>query len=175
VAKRSRKQRTRAPGTTRQQAPAKRRERAAETARQPRAGAPSRIAPREERPPAPWGSFPLVELVVLLAIAFFIAGIVVQGRRGAVMIGAGVALGALAGLEVSIREHFAGYRSHTALLAGALGVGAMVIASLAAGSSLNALGRIAILAGVFGASFWFFRTAFKKRSGGLSFRIGGFR
>jgi hypothetical protein len=117
----------------------------------------------------------LVELVVLLAIAFFIAGLVAQGRRGAVMIGAGVALGALAGLEVSIREHFAGYRSHTALLAGALGVGAMVLTSLAAGSSLNALGRIAILAGVFGVSFWFLRAAFRKRSGGLSFRVGGFR
>ena len=33
-------------------------------------------------------------------------------------IGVGVVLGGLGGLEVSVREHFAGYRSHTTLLAG---------------------------------------------------------
>ena len=37
------------------------------------------------------------------------------------LIGTGLALGSLAGLELSIREHFAGYRSHTLLLAGAAG------------------------------------------------------
>ena len=37
------------------------------------------------------------------------------------MIAVGLALGALAGMELSIREHFAGYRSHTLLLSGAAG------------------------------------------------------
>ena len=31
----------------------------------------------DERPPAPWGSFPLVELVVLLAIVLFVLSFVV--------------------------------------------------------------------------------------------------
>ena len=35
-----------------------------------------------------------------------------------VAIAVGVVLGCLAGLELSLREHFAGYRSHTTLLAG---------------------------------------------------------
>ena len=51
-----------------------------------------------------------------------VAGFVVQGGRGPVLIGVGLVLGALAGLELSIREHFAGYRSHTLVLSGALAV-----------------------------------------------------
>ena len=38
------------------------------------------------------------------------------------MLGVGLVLGSLAGLELSVREHFAGYRSHTLLLAAAVGV-----------------------------------------------------
>ncbi len=57
--------------------------------------------------------------MVLLVLGFF----VVKGDQGAVMVGVGVALAALAGLELSIREHFAGYRSHTLLLAGFVGGG----------------------------------------------------
>src|ERR1700730_16767618 len=38
----------------------------------------------DERPPAPWGKFPLVELVVLLAIVLFVAGLVIGGTRGGV-------------------------------------------------------------------------------------------
>ncbi len=83
----------------------------------------------DERPPAPWGSFPLVELVVLIALVLLVLGFFfVQGERGALMIGVGVALGSLAGLELSIREHFAGYRSHTTLLSGV--VAALVLAGL---------------------------------------------
>ena len=55
-----------------------------------------------------------------------IGGFVVRGEQGAVMIGVGLALGALAGLELSIREHFAGYRSHTLLLSGTVAVAVLV-------------------------------------------------
>ncbi len=93
----------------------------------PRPARPARSGP-PDRPPAPWGKFPLVELVVLLALVMLVAGFFVQGDRGITLIAAGVALGSLAGLELAIREHFAGYRSHTTVLAGApavliLGVG----------------------------------------------------
>ncbi len=60
-----------------------------------------------------------------------VGGVVVRGRQGAVMIAVGLVLGALAGIELSIREHFAGYRSHTLLLSGAAGVAVLVaLASL---------------------------------------------
>ena len=45
------------------------------------------------------------------------------------MIAGGAILCSLAGLELSIREHFAGYRSHTFVLSGAVGVA--VLAGLA--------------------------------------------
>src|SRR3954453_23147481 len=75
----------------------------------------------DDRPPAPWGSFPLVELVVLLALILIVAGFIVRGERGGTMIVGGFALGSLAGTELAVREHFAGFRSHTTLLAGVTG------------------------------------------------------
>ena len=69
----------------------------------------------EERPPAPWGNFPLAELSVLAGIVMLLIGLF-GGHPTA--IGVGVVLAGLGGLEVSAREHFAGYRSHTTLLTG---------------------------------------------------------
>jgi hypothetical protein len=122
-------------------------------------------------PPAPWGSFPLSELVVLVAVVLLIAGFFVAPPRGAVMIGAGLVLGSLAGLELAVREHFAGYRSHTVLLAGAIGVA--VVAGLYVSGAVVA--GVALLAGlaVFGAFGWLFASAFRRRSGGALFRFWG--
>ena len=122
-------------------------------------------------PPAPWGSFPLSELVVVVAIVFLVAGFFVAPPRGAVMIGAGLVLGSLAGLELAVREHFAGYRSHTLLLAGAIGV-AVVAALYVSGAAVAGL---ALLAGIaaFGAFGWLFASAFRRRSGGALFRFKG--
>lgn len=125
----------------------------------------------EGPPPAPWGSFPLSELVVVVAIVFLVAGFFVAPPRGAVMIGAGLALGSLAGLELAVREHFAGYRSHTLLLAGAIGV-AVVAALYISGATVAG---VALLAGIaaFGAFGWLFASVFRKRSGGARFRFKG--
>ena len=76
-----------------------------------------RVATPDDRPPAPWGKLPLAELTILAGIVSLIVGIVGQH---ATAIGIGVALAGLGGMEVAIREHFAGYRSHTTLLAGAV-------------------------------------------------------
>jgi hypothetical protein len=128
----------------------------------------------DDPPPAPWGSFPLVELIVLVAIVLLIGGFIVSGTQGQVMIGTGLALGSLAGLELSAREHFAGYRSHTLLLAGALALIALAALFFLAPSGLSPLARIAIAAAVFGLAAWALTTAFRRRSGGLAFRVGGF-
>jgi hypothetical protein len=131
----------------------------------------SRRAPRaDERPPAPWGSFPLAELTVLAGIIALIAGVV---SKSPTRIGIGVVLAGLGGLEVSAREHFAGYRSHTTLLAGTIFVivtgglfylaGFILAICLAAGATFFAL------------SFYLLRRAFQKASGGLSFKAGGLR
>src|SRR3954454_5773310 len=109
---------SRASTTTRAERDAARQRRSAQTPssepRRRRGGRPT----MDDRPPAPWGSFPLVELAVLAAIGLFVAGLIVRGDRGGVMVVCALVLGSLAGLELSIREHLAGFRSHTTLLAG---------------------------------------------------------
>src|SRR5688500_14733542 len=123
----------------------------------------------DDRPPAPWGNFPLSELAVFVAIVLIIASFVVRGDQGVVMFAAGLLLGTLAGLEVSIREHFAGFRSHSSLLAGCIAIITITAIALAAGEVFVPLLLAAGLA-VFGIAFWSFREAFKRRSGGVSFR-----
>jgi hypothetical protein len=116
----------------------------------------------DERPPAPWGSFPLVELVVLVAIVMLVGGLAIQGGRGPVMIGVGLVLGALAGLELSIREHFAGYRSHTLVLSGALAVA--LLGGLAFLTPWLPLALAAAIA-AFALAAWGLTRAFRRRSG----------
>jgi hypothetical protein len=123
----------------------------------------------DERPPAPWGRFPLSEIAVFVAIVLMVGGLIAGGDRGVVAFAAGLLLGTLAGLEVSIREHFAGFRSHSTLLAGSIAVIAITAIALAAGEVFLPLLLAAGLA-VFGISFWTFREAFRRRSGGVSFR-----
>src|SRR5215217_6949484 len=82
-------------------------------ARKPRPGRPS----ADERPAAPWGSFPLSELVILLGIVLMAWGFL-SGSDGRARVAAGLAIASLGGGELALREHLAGYRSHSTLLAG---------------------------------------------------------
>jgi hypothetical protein len=123
------------------------------------------------RPPAPWGKFPLVELVVLLSIAMLLAGFFVQGNRGVTLIGAGIALGSLAGLELAIREHFAGFRSHTTVLAGFLGVLVLGVGFFFVPAGWPRVAVFVASIVIFLGAFYLFREAFKRRSGGLGYKI----
>jgi hypothetical protein len=138
-----------------------------------RAAAPRRTRTRtvtRERPPAPWGSFPLSEIVVLLALICGVIGFLnLDSDRGKVAVGAAMVLGSLAGLEVSIREHFAGYRSHTLLLGG--GVGIVVTAVLFALGWLPPLATVLVGLATAGGAAWGFLNAFRRRSGGALFRV----
>ncbi|MEA2142255.1 MAG: hypothetical protein QOI64_685 [Solirubrobacteraceae bacterium] len=160
-------------GSTRAERDAARSRRAAVAREQAAAPAGTRARQRrpgrDERPPAPWGTFPLVELCVLIAIVLLIVGFVSGGRRGATMIAMGLALGSLGGLELSIREHFAGYRSHTTLLAGAAAVVVGTLVAVVAGKILIPV-LIGVGVAVFAASFYALRHVFRARTGGVSFR-----
>jgi lysylphosphatidylglycerol synthetase-like protein (DUF2156 family) len=129
-----------------------------------------RVEAPDERPPAPWGNAPLAELVILAGIVALAIG-VIGGHPTA--IGVGVALAGLGGLEVAAREHFAGYRSHTTLLAGAAFVLTTGLVFYAANQVLAV--ALAIGAVAFAVTFYLARRAFQRASGGLSYRIGGMR
>src|SRR5215212_9818687 len=141
-----------------------------------RATAAATPAPRRatrEAPPAPWGSFPLTELVVLIALVLGVIGFIrFDHQTGKVMVVAAMCLGSLGGLEVSIREHFAGFRSHTSLLAASCAVGSMILISVIAGKAGLAVLGVVVGVGVlvFVLAFYGLRQAFVRRSGGLGFR-----
>jgi hypothetical protein len=124
----------------------------------------------QERPPAPWGSFPLAEVTVLIGIMALVIGLIAQIPTA---IGVGVVLGGLGGLEVSVREHFAGYRSHTTLLAGTLFV--LVVGGLFYLAGLILAVCLGVGAVAFAVAFVGLRRAFQRASGGLSFRVGRLR
>jgi hypothetical protein len=111
-----------------------------------------------------------VELVVLVALVMLIGGFIVQGTRGGVMIAVGLVLGAMAGLELSIREHFAGYRSHTLLIAGFAAVATLAFLAYVVPSLLAPEIRVGAAVAVFIASAWALTRAFQHRSG-VSFKL----
>ncbi len=113
---------------------------------------------------------PLAELVILGGIVSLIIGFVGQHPTA---IGIGVALAGLGGMEVAIREHFAGYRSHTTLLAGAVFV--FTVGGLFYLANQILAVCLAVGAVTFAIAFVLARRAFQRASGGLSFRIGGKR
>jgi hypothetical protein len=123
-----------------------------------------RAANLDERPPAPWGSVPLVELVILAGIVLLVAGFIVGGSRGTVMIAAGAVLCSIAGLELSIREHFGGYRSHTFLLSGAAGVGTLAALYFGVPDLWLPIALVIALA-AFAVSAWMLTRAFQRRTG----------
>jgi hypothetical protein len=133
-------------------------------ARKPRPGRPS----LDERPGAPWGSFPLSELVIFLGIVLIIWG-ALKGSDGERFIFAGLVIASLGGGELALREHMAGYRSHSSLLAGAAAFVTVTAVALGLGP-VKVWVLLALGVGVFAATFYAMRELFKRRSGGLGFR-----
>jgi len=130
----------------------------------PRPGRPS----LHERPTAPWGSFPLSELVIFLGIVLILVG-AVQGTDGTRFIVSGLVIAGLGGGELALREHMAGYRSHSSLLAGVAAF--VVVTAVALGLGPVQLWVLVLLGiAVFAATFYAMRELFKRRSGGVGFR-----
>ena len=80
---------------------------------------PTRFEVRDgvARPQPIWAPFPLTEIGMAAGLAIVVAGLVGDGRRAAWLLSVGVVVLAVVVVELCLREHFAGYRSHTLLLA----------------------------------------------------------
>ncbi len=135
---------------------------------------PSIKSDPEEAPKPPWHPFPLTELVNLIGIVLAIVGIVWgSGDRQVALVGGGFALIALSSAELALREHLAGYRSHTLILSGIPSVAVAGICWVLWHEWAlipKQVAPIALLA-VFGFAFWQLRELFKRRSGGIGFRV----
>jgi hypothetical protein len=149
--------------STRAERDAARRERAAT----PQARSPARRS-TAERPPAPWGSFPLSELVILLGIGLILWG-AARGSGGEEMLAAGLVIASLGGGELALREHMAGYRSHSSLLAGVAAFASVTVVALGLGP-VRVWVLVVLGVAVFAVTFYGMRELFKRRSGGLGFR-----
>ena len=166
-----RRSRKRGTASTRAERDAARRERADRSAS---SRAPARPRPRpgrpsiDERPQAPWGSFPLSELVILLGIVLILWG-VFSGTGDEERLVAGLAIACLGGGELALREHIAGYRSHSTLLAGVAAFAVVTAVALGLGP-VEVWVLVLLGVAVFGGSFYALRELFKRRSGGLGFR-----
>jgi hypothetical protein len=130
---------------------------------------PRKRSSSSERPPAPWGSFPLSELIILAGIVVLVWGLFSGRDGGGERVAGGLVLASLGGGELALREHLGGFRSHSALLAGVATFVVITVIVLALGPV-----KMWVILGagvaVFGASFYWMRELFRRRSGGLSFR-----
>ena len=126
------------------------------------------VAAGEQRPKAPWHPIPLVELCVLAGIVLIVVGFIdFDDRDGRILLALGLVLASLAGLDTAARDHFAGFRSHTMLLAG-------VPAVLVSGGLFYARAPwpavVAAALVVFVGGLVLFQREFRKRSGGYAFK-----
>ncbi len=126
------------------------------------------IAAGEQRPKAPWHPVPLVEICVLGGIALIAYGFFnFEERDGRILLALGLVLASLGGLDTVVRDHFAGFRSHSLLLGGVPTV--LVAGGLFYARAPWPVVVVAALATLIGAVY-FFQKQFRKRSGGYAFK-----
>ena len=110
-----------------------------------------------ERPSSPFGGVPVSEFAIFAGAIALIVGVLQHG--GPALIG-GVILCLFGVTEVTAREHFSGYRSHTVLLAGIPAVVAEFVIVLTVGPPAVRVLLLVPVAAVFGACAWFLRRRF---------------
>jgi hypothetical protein len=157
--RRSRKRRK--PGAAPRAVPSQRREQRAE--RHVLAEREERRSQRQlgtvgERPQGLFGGVPVSEIAIFAGLIALIVWLI---RGGTATFAVGLAVLALGVLEVTAREHFSGYRSHTTLLAAApavaLGIGVL---SLVGDRRDRAPLLLAVAGPVFALLFWALRKRF---------------
>lgn len=127
----------------------------------------ARRARLDEAPRSPWHPVPLTELCILVGMVLLGAALLGAGPQG-LLVGFGLVLVVLATGELALREHLAGYRSHSSLLAGlaAIGTAAPLAALLRPPKSVV----IAVAVVIFLLVLQVARELFRRRSGGRSWR-----
>ena len=110
-----------------------------------------------ERPPGLFGGLPVSEFAIFAGLVALIVGVFRHG--GPALVG-GVVLCLLGVSEVTAREHFSGYRSHTILLAAIPAVVAEFVIVLTVGAPAARVLLLVPVAVVFGVCAWLLRRRF---------------
>jgi hypothetical protein len=166
---RARSRKRRPTGATR--APARAKQGVASPAGSSRAANKSRspAAPTYgERPNAPWHPLPLSELVILVGAVAAALGLARSGHdasAGGRLLLAGLGAVGIGTIEVTLREHRSGYRSHTVMLAGLLvlvfdSILVLVLTSFTTLPRIFTLGLIAVDFALFAVLFKLLRARF---------------
>lgn len=109
-----------------------------------------------ERPQGMFGGLPVSEVAILAGL---IAVVVGWTRHGGPALFVGIAICFLGVFEVTAREHFSGYRSHSTLLAGLVAVAVMTVLGIIVAPH-NRLLLLIIAVPAFGATFKVLRDRF---------------
>jgi len=112
-----------------------------------------------ERPASPFGGLPVSELAILAGAVGIVVGLI-RGAGPALIVGLIVC--ALGVLEVTAREHFSGYRSHTTLLAAVPAVGVEAGLVSAFGEPRDRALLLLAAVPVFAIAFWLLRRRFQR-------------
>lgn len=115
-----------------------------------------------ERPNAPWHPLPLSELLILVGAVGAVLGLIRSGHDaagGGRLLLAGLGAVAIGTIEVTLREHRGGYRSHTVMLAGLLVLvfDSVLVLALTAITSLPRLFSVGLIALDFALFAFFFK------------------
>jgi hypothetical protein len=110
-----------------------------------------------ERPRSPFGGLPVAEIAIFVGAVVLVVGVINHG--GVALIG-GVVICLFGVLEVTTREHFSGYRSHTVLLAAIPAVAVEFLIALTVGPPAVRALLLVPVAAVFATCAWFLRRRF---------------
>jgi hypothetical protein len=122
---------------------------------EPRVPASSRTV--GERPPSPFGGLPISEIAIFVGLIGLIVGLV----EGGVALLVGIIVIAFGVLEVTAREHFSGFRSHSTLLAALPAVGLEALLASTVGTPRHRGELLLPVIPVFAGAFWLLRTRFR--------------
>ena len=110
-------------------------------------------------PPNPFGGVPVAEIAILAGGAGAIVGLVSSAPTALIV---GIVICTLGVLEFTVREHFSGYRAHTALLAAIPAVVAGIVLIVLDSGSLTRAVLLPVVLAVFAVCFLPLRKRFLR-------------
>jgi hypothetical protein len=158
----SKRKKRRNPETAPRAVPSQRREQRARPPAPATSATPQRrprnpVGTYGERPEGPFGGLPISEIAIFAGAVGLIVGLIQHGGPALI---AGIAVCTLGVLEITGREHFSGFRSHTILLAALPAVAAEAAFVAVFGEPSPRLLLVAVIVPVYAVLFWPLRNAF---------------